>query len=128
MKLLLDQGVPRTAARLLRESGLDAVHVGDIGMDQATDREIIEFARIEDRICITLDADFHAILALSGAAAPSVIRIRQEGLNGVATFRLVQAILSSVSEALKQGALIAATERTLRIRRLPVENSGGRKP
>lgn len=125
MKLLLDQGVPHTAARLLRESGLDAMHVGEIGMQRATDREIIEFARIEDRICITLDADFHAFLALSGAVAPSVIRIRQEGLNGIATFRLVQAILSSAAEALEQGALITATGRTLRIRRLPVENSGG---
>lgn len=127
MKLLLDQGVPRTAARLLRESGLDAVHVGEISMDRATDREIIEFAGIEGRICITLDADFHALLALSGTLAPSVIRIRQEGLNGIAVFKLVQAALASAAEALEQGALITATGRTLRIHRLPVKNSKERR-
>jgi predicted nuclease of predicted toxin-antitoxin system len=31
MKLLLDQGLPRTAAELLRTAGVDAIHVGEIG-------------------------------------------------------------------------------------------------
>ncbi len=41
MKLLLDQGLPRSAAILLRESNIDAVHVGEIAMSESEDLDII---------------------------------------------------------------------------------------
>ncbi|MBI5443518.1 MAG: DUF5615 family PIN-like protein [Deltaproteobacteria bacterium] len=41
MKLMLDQGLPRSAAALLREKGHDAVHVAEIGLAAATDAEIL---------------------------------------------------------------------------------------
>ncbi len=37
MKLLLDQGLPRTAATELATLGWDVVHVGEIGMAAAKD-------------------------------------------------------------------------------------------
>jgi predicted nuclease of predicted toxin-antitoxin system len=37
MKLLLDQGLPRSAAVLLTRAGHDTVHVGDIGLGEADD-------------------------------------------------------------------------------------------
>ena len=65
MKLLLDQGLPRTAARLLSEAGIETIHVGDVGYATADDADIIEFARPGGFVIVTLDADFHALLALS---------------------------------------------------------------
>ena len=41
MKLLLDQGLPRSAAELLRAAGIDAVHTGEIGCATAEDAEIL---------------------------------------------------------------------------------------
>ena len=79
IKMLLDQGLPRTAASLLRERGWDAQHVSERGMSRAEDSVIIDLARLEQRMVVTLDADFHALLAVSGAIGPSVLRIRMEG-------------------------------------------------
>ncbi len=79
MKLLLDQGLPRSAAALLREAGIDTVHTGEIGFATAEDSVILERARLEGRIVVTLDSDFHMLLAWSSDSTPSVIRIALKG-------------------------------------------------
>ncbi len=63
--LLLDQGLAPRAGALLRQRGIDTVHVSEIGMAEAEDVEIIEAARGANRVCVTLDHDFHTHLALS---------------------------------------------------------------
>jgi predicted nuclease of predicted toxin-antitoxin system len=78
MRWLLDQGVPRSASARLNDWSEDAIHVGDIGMAAASDAAIIDQARQDGRIIVTLDADFHSLIATSGAAKPTVIRIREE--------------------------------------------------
>jgi len=80
MKLILDQGTPRSAASLLREVGFDAVHTGEIGLAEAEDAVIIQQAALEERVVVTLDADFHSLLALAQTRRPSIVRIRIEGL------------------------------------------------
>jgi len=52
------------------------MHVGEIGMSKAADEEILAFSLGRNAVVVTLDADFHAILAVSGARGPSVIRMR----------------------------------------------------
>ncbi|MCD4728857.1 MAG: DUF5615 family PIN-like protein [Pirellulales bacterium] len=120
MKLLLDQGLPRSAAKLLREGNIDVVHVGECGLSTATDAEIIHFARQQYRTIFTLDADFHAILALSRAASPSVVRIRIEGLQTEALVKLVQVVLRRCGGELAKGSMVSVAEDRIRIRNLPV--------
>lgn len=120
MKLLLDQGLPRTVVSLLGEVGIEAVHVGEIGYSSAEDAEILAFGRENGFVVATLDADFHALLALSRAAGPSVIRIRIEGLRGAGLTSLLQTILQLWGKELESGAMITAQEERLRIRRLPL--------
>jgi predicted nuclease of predicted toxin-antitoxin system len=93
MKLLLDQGLPVSAAALLRDVDIDTIHVGEIGMSEAEDADIIQQARDEGRIIVTLDADFHALLALNVATTPSVIRIRIERLRAQALTDLLLTVL-----------------------------------
>ncbi len=74
-KILLDQGLSPVTAELLRNEGWDSVHVQEIGLADATDPAILERARVEGRVCVTLDHDFHAHLALTSANAPSVVEV-----------------------------------------------------
>lgn len=80
MRLVLDQGVPQDAASVLRSLGYDCIHVAEIGMSKTSDEEILAFSLGRDAVVVTLDADFHTILAASGASGPSVIRLRLQGL------------------------------------------------
>ena len=120
IRLLLDQGLPRSAADMLQKAGWDVVHTFDVGLSRATDMELLEFARRERRTVVTLDSDFHALLAVSNAGSPSVIRIRQEGLRGENLAALLTSVWPKVSQKIEKGALVSITESALRIRRLPI--------
>jgi len=123
VRLLLDQGLPRTTALHLRHSGLEAEHAGDIGFAASDDRDILARARNRGQIVVTLDADFHTQLALSGAAGPSVIRIRIEGLKAEPLADLLVRVLERCGNDLKSGAMVTVTEYSVRVRRLPLVGS-----
>ena len=120
MKLLLDQGLPLSAAALLRDAGIEAIHVGEIGMSAAEDSHIIQRARNEGRIVATLDADFHTLLALDVAITPSVIRLRIERLRARALTDLLLKVIAECEEDLEQGSAITVEPSRIRIRRLPL--------
>lgn len=120
MKLLLDQGLPRSAVPLLQERGVEATHVGDIGYATAEDTEILAYAGSNGFIVVTLDADFHTILALSGALGPSAIRIRIEGLRGEQLANLLHSITNSWEDALLAGVALTVQPAHIRVRRLPL--------
>ena len=119
MKLLLDQGLPHSAANILRERGIDAVHVAELGLSAASDTVILERGRETGRVVVTLDADFHLLLALSHAASPSVVRLRSEGLRAAALADLLESVLGKCGDDLASGAAVTVQLRRLRVRRLP---------
>jgi len=120
MKLLLDQGLPRSAVRHLRSRGMEAEHVGNLGLARAADTEILQAARQRDAIVVTLDADFHARLALSRAASPSTIRIRIEGLKGDEFADVLVRVIEQTRDELMAGAAVSVDEKRIRLRMLPI--------
>lgn len=89
-------------------------------MSRASDPEILARARAENRVCVTLDRDFHAHLALAVASQPSVVLLRWEGLNSMGLKHLLVRIWAQVEAHLPLGVAVTVSEKAIRIRRLPL--------
>ena len=120
-RAVLDQGLPRSTAKILRAAGWDVVHTGEVGMAQAADEAILDWAEAQQRVCVTLDADFHALIAVHARKAPSVVRIRIEGLKAEPLATLLQRLWTRFEGALDKGALVTATPSSIRVHHLPIE-------
>jgi predicted nuclease of predicted toxin-antitoxin system len=105
---------------LLREAGVDALHAAEVGLSSEADRDIIAWCRLNGAVAVTLDADFHALIALSGETTPSSVRIRIQGLGGPEVAQIISEVLRTRGEALSAGALITVQAGRLRVRRLPI--------
>jgi predicted nuclease of predicted toxin-antitoxin system len=126
VKLLLDANLSPGVARLLKEVGHDAIHVADIGLLTATDPEILQTAAKEERILLTADSDFGALLALGSLASPSVLLLRSaDHLRPNEQAELMAANLPQIAEDLEKGAIVSLTSDRLRIRELPIPTSDG---
>lgn len=120
MKLLLDQGLPRTTVKHLAASGIAAEHVGDLGMADARDDVILAVATERKAVVVTFDADFHQALAVSSATFPSVIRIRIERLRGNQVAAILAQVVSTATVELNAGAVVSVTPGRIRVRTLPI--------
>ena len=76
MRLFLDENISPLHARELRFEGYDAVAVVEAGLSGASDERVLEFAVKEDRILLSLDADFANILRFPAENTPGLLRLR----------------------------------------------------
>ena len=117
---MLDEGLPRTAVGLLRGHALNAEHVLTVGLRGAGDPAVLREAARRGLVAVTLDSDFHRILALTGAPGPSVIRLRIEGLTAGPLVDILAWLLHQADADLYAGAAVTVTPTRLRVRRLPI--------
>jgi predicted nuclease of predicted toxin-antitoxin system len=85
--------------------------------------EILAFASTDNTAIVTLDSDFHMILAVSGAGRPSVVRLRLQGLQASAVVKVVLDVLSAFEVDLKRGCLITVKSKKITCHRLPIGGS-----
>jgi predicted nuclease of predicted toxin-antitoxin system len=122
MRFLVDASLPPALAGTLHEAGHDAVFLAEIGSPSASDPEVIELARREERIIITADSDFSTELALAGQAAPSIVYYRRtRARRGTQLAILLLAQLARVEQELTRGAIVVIEEGRVRVRSLPIE-------
>jgi len=121
VRFLVDESLQSHVADLLVDNGHDAVHVSHIGLQGAPDETVLAAADDDSRILITADTDFGTLLALSGAAKPSVILLRRPGRRSAERAQIVLTVLQLAGEALDRGAVVTVEPTRMRIRELPIK-------
>jgi predicted nuclease of predicted toxin-antitoxin system len=121
VRFLVDENLSRSLADLLAKPGHDAVHVRDLEAAGASDSAIMVLAVGDDRIIISADTDFGALLAHSRAAKPSVILVRAlVDRRPPELAAIIVANLDVLEEHLRSGAIAAFTRSDIRVRSLPL--------
>jgi predicted nuclease of predicted toxin-antitoxin system len=121
VRFLIDNALPPLLAELLVAAGQDAVHVRSYGMQTASDEAILARALAEDRVVISADTDFAALLANQQANRPSFILFRDPNLLGASDYAgaLVPA-LNLLEPELASGCIAVFRNGRLRVRKLPL--------
>ncbi|GAA5122831.1 hypothetical protein GCM10023212_20140 [Luteolibacter yonseiensis] len=91
-------------------------------MFHSKDIDILLHAARENQIVVTLDSDFHALLAVSNASQPSVIRLREEGLRGQKVCELILRLRDKFDDQLSKGCVLTVTTNQVRLRLLPINS------
>lgn len=120
MRFLIDESISHTVAARLRDAEHDAVHIGDLGLLGTNDETVMATALDQDRVLVTADTDFGALLALSGAPGPSVILFRREGRRPADQAALLIANIDAFRAPAEARFIAVTGAARIRIRPLPI--------
>jgi predicted nuclease of predicted toxin-antitoxin system len=123
MKLLVDEALQDAVAHRLTTAGHDATHVRLLGLAGRTDDEVMALATADNRVLVTTDTDFGTILALTGAAGPSVLLLRGIGDSVNERVDAILDVLPRVEHELSEGAVVVIEPDRFRIRHLPIDDA-----
>ena len=133
MKILVDMNLSPKWAGFLNGNGIEAVHWSFIGSPDASDPEIMTYAKTYDFSVLTcepqpspqgegspLDLDFGYILAVTHSKKPSVIQMRTGALGYDRIGAVVLSAIKMLSADIDKGALVTIDQRKTRVTLLPL--------
>ena len=120
MKFLIDMNLSPRWCSILQVEGWNSVHWSNVGRASASDHEILQWALNEQRIVLTHDLDFGALLAATQATGPSVVQVRTQDVRPLTLSRLLIPLLRQYGNQLDAGALLIVDEARARLRLLPL--------
>jgi predicted nuclease of predicted toxin-antitoxin system len=123
VKFLADMPISPKTVAFLRSLGHEALRASERGLDRAKDESIVEFARANGMVILTMDLDFTAILARTQAQGPSTILFRLRNPTVEQVNRRLQELLPQAESQLQAGAIVIVEEERMRMRQLPIRYS-----
>ena len=120
MKFLVDMPISPKTCEYLTKKGFDAVHLYHLDKSRAADTEVIELAKQENRIIITMDLDFPFILAHSHEKVPGVILVRMNYATVERINEHLAYLLKAVSREEIENSVVVLEDNNIRFRKLPL--------
>ena len=96
------------------------LHASVLGLDRAADTEILTPAAQDGRTVVTADLDYPRLLALTGAAGPSLILFRAGDWSEANVVARMQQVLDGLGESEITRSIIVVDHIRVRRRRLPI--------
>ena len=120
LEFLTNMNISPLTVEQLRKNGWNIVRVSEVMDRGSKDIDILIYAQQQNKVVITQDLDFSAILALSGYEKPSLINLRLENPRpDLVTSRIIE-VVSTMEKELEEGVVVTIDETTARYRNLPV--------
>lgn len=116
MRLLLDENISPLHARELSGEGHDVLAVLDAGLSGAADENVLRFSIENNRILVTLDADFANVIRFPPESTPGVVRLRIHPPTEAAIREALRRVLLLVRNTDLRGRLAVVDQRKIRIR------------
>lgn len=120
LRLLADMNISPQTVEALQREGWDIIRVSQALPADASDEEILEFARQTERVVVTQDLDFSALLALRGYDRPSLVTLRLMMSDPETVTQRLLKVLPRLEHVLKEGAAATVEENVVRFRYLPI--------
>lgn len=120
LRFIADVHISPLTVIALQQRGYDILRSTDLLPATATDSDILELARVENRVIVTQDLDFSMLVALGKYDQPSLITLRLSSAKpDVVTQRLLEVLPQSEQE-LREGSALTIEDYSVRVRKLPI--------
>ena len=116
MRFLLDENLSSLHTRTVRDLGHDGVSVAEIGLSGADDEAVRVAAIEQDRVLLTLDADFANVLRYPPGETPGVVRLRIHPAIEEAIDAMLRQAIPRIAGIRMTGKLVVVDGRRIRVR------------
>jgi predicted nuclease of predicted toxin-antitoxin system len=120
VKFLIDMPLSPLLADWLKARGHDAVHAIHLAMGRSPDSDILERARIDERVVITADLDYPRLLAITRAEGPGLILFRGGNYSDQEAFERMERVLETTTPENLANSIVVIEKQKIRRRRLPL--------
>jgi predicted nuclease of predicted toxin-antitoxin system len=120
MRFLADAGISPKTVEFLKQLGHEATRVRTLGLQRASDAQVVERPRTDGSIVLSFDLDFGDVLALGVMDKPSAILFRLADERADSVNERLSTILNERITDLESGALILVEDTRYRVRKLPI--------